>query len=38
MSTEEASRTLVCSVLFLDLAGYSMLGVSEQIKLKQKFN
>jgi len=38
MTTDEASRTLVCSVLFLDLAGYSMLGVSEQIKLKQKFN
>ena len=33
-----ASRTLVCSVLFLDLAGYSMLGVGEQIKLKHKFN
>src|SRR6185295_5122144 len=32
------ARTLVCSVLFLDIAGYSMLGVSEQIKLKQKFN
>jgi class 3 adenylate cyclase len=38
MSKDEASRTLVCSVLFLDLAGYSKLGVSEQIKLKQKFN
>src|SRR5437868_12884416 len=33
-----ASRTHVCSVLFLDLAGYSMLGVGEQIKLKHKFN
>ena len=32
------ARTLVCSVLFLDLAGYSMLGVAEQIKLKQRFN
>src|SRR5947209_7087650 len=32
------ARTLVCSVLFLDLAGYSMLGVGEQIKLKHKFN
>jgi class 3 adenylate cyclase len=38
MSADAASRTLVCSVLFLDLAGYSMLGVAEQIKLKQKFN
>jgi class 3 adenylate cyclase len=35
---EESSRTLVCSVLFLDLAGYSRLGVGEQIRLKQKFN
>src|SRR5438045_7998478 len=32
------ARTLVCSVLFLDIAGYSQLGVSEQIKLKQRFN
>ena len=36
--SEEASRTLVCSVLFIDIAGYSMLGVGDQIKLKQKFN
>ena len=36
--SEEASRTLVCSVLFIDIAGYSQLGVSDQIKLKQKFN
>jgi class 3 adenylate cyclase len=35
---EESSRTLVCSVLFLDIAGYSRLGVGEQIRLKQKFN
>ena len=34
----EASRTLVCSVLFIDIAGYSMLGVGEQIKLKHRFN
>ena len=33
-----SSRTLVCSVLFIDIAGYSRLGVSEQIRLKQKFN
>jgi hypothetical protein len=32
------SRTLVCSVLFLDIAGYSRLGVSEQIELKHGFN
>src|SRR6476659_4813208 len=36
--SEAAGRTLVCSVLFLDLASYSMLGVAEQIKLKHKFN
>ncbi len=34
----EASRTLVCSVLFLDIADYSRHGVSEQIKLKERFN
>ena len=32
------SRTLVCSVLFLDIAGYSQKGVAEQIRLKQSFN
>jgi len=31
-------RTLVCSVLFLDIAGYSQKGVAEQIRLKQSFN
>jgi class 3 adenylate cyclase len=31
------ARTLVCSVLFLDIAGYSQRGVSEQIRLKQSF-
>jgi class 3 adenylate cyclase len=35
---DDASRTLVCSVLFTDIAGYSQLGVGEQIRLKQKFN
>ena len=34
----ESSRTLVCSVLFLDIAGYSRLGVTQQIQLKQRFN
>jgi class 3 adenylate cyclase len=33
-----ASRTLVCSVLFLDIAGYSRLGVTQQIQLKESFN
>ena len=32
------SRTLVCTVLFLDIAGYSQRGVAEQIRLKQSFN
>jgi len=32
------ARTLVCSVLFLDIAGYSQKGVAEQIRLKQSFN
>ncbi len=34
----ESSRTLVCSVIFLDIAGYSRLGVSDEIRLKQSFN
>jgi class 3 adenylate cyclase len=38
MSAGAGSRTLVCSVLFLDIAGYSKLGVSEQIRLKRRFN
>ncbi|HET7198933.1 MAG TPA: adenylate/guanylate cyclase domain-containing protein [Burkholderiales bacterium] len=35
---QESSRTLVCSVLFLDIAGYSRLGVTDEIRLKQTFN
>jgi hypothetical protein len=44
MSTEPVetppsdSRTLIASVLFIDIAGYSRLGVTEQIRLKQSFN
>ena len=34
----DASRTLVCSVLFVDVVGYSRLDVGEQIRLKQRFN
>jgi hypothetical protein len=34
----DSSRTLVCSVLFLDIVGYSRLGVTQQIQLKQSFN
>ena len=37
-STADDSRTLISSVLFLDIAGYSRLGVTDQIKLKQNFN
>ena len=32
------SRTLVCSVLFIDIVGYSKKGVGEQVKLKRVFN
>jgi len=35
---ENAGRTLVCSVLFLDIADYSSKPVAEQLQLKQSFN
>jgi class 3 adenylate cyclase len=35
---ETASRTLVCSVLFVDIVGYSKRGVGEQVKMKRAFN
>jgi class 3 adenylate cyclase len=35
---DESSRTLVCSVLFLDIVDYSMMGVEQQLQLKQRFN
>jgi class 3 adenylate cyclase len=35
---EGAGRTLVCSVLFLDIADYSSKPVAEQLQLKQAFN
>ena len=35
---EGAGRTLVCSVLFLDIAEYSRKPVAEQLQLKQAFN
>jgi class 3 adenylate cyclase len=35
---EGAGRTLVCSVLFLDIADYSQKPVAEQLQLKQGFN
>jgi class 3 adenylate cyclase len=33
-----SSRTLVCSVLFLDIAGYSQRAVTDQIRIKERFN
>src|SRR3982750_3430900 len=35
---ESSGRTLVCSVLFLDIVEYSKKPVSEQLALKQEFN
>jgi class 3 adenylate cyclase len=35
---ESAGRTLVCSVLFSDIADYSQKSVAEQLQLKQAFN
>ena len=35
---EESGRTLVCSVLFLDLIGYSKKAVAEQHEAKHQFN
>jgi len=35
---DESGRTLVCSVLFLDLIGYSKKAVTEQHEVKQQFN
>lgn len=35
---DHSNRTLVCSVLFIDIVGYSKKGVGEQVKVKQVFN
>ena len=35
---EPSGRTVVASVLFLDIVGYSTKGVSQQVELKQAFN
>ncbi len=35
---ESSSRTLVCSVLFLDIVEYSKKPVTDQLQLKQAFN
>jgi class 3 adenylate cyclase len=36
--SEEPNRTLVCSVLFIDIVDYSKHDVTEQVRLKQRFN
>jgi class 3 adenylate cyclase len=36
--SEQSTRTLVCSVLFLDIVGYSKQAVVDQVRLKQTFN
>lgn len=38
MMPERANRTFICSVLFLDIAEYSKKPVSDQIRLKDRFN
>jgi hypothetical protein len=35
---EDSGRTRVCSVLFLDIVDYSKRDVTEQVRLKQRFN
>src|SRR4051812_3027247 len=35
---ENTGRTLVCSVLFLDIVGYSKQSVADQHRVKQAFN
>jgi class 3 adenylate cyclase len=35
---EELNRTLVCSVLFIDIVDYSRHDVAEQVRLKHRFN
>ncbi|HEV7476648.1 MAG TPA: hypothetical protein VGO02_02815 [Burkholderiales bacterium] len=36
--SEELNRTLVCSVLFIDIVDYSKHDVAEQVRLKHRFN
>lgn len=36
--TEESGRTLVCSVLFIDIVAYSKKAVAEQYEVKRRFN
>jgi class 3 adenylate cyclase len=36
--SEDSGRTRVCSILFLDIVDYSKRDVTEQVRLKQRFN
>jgi class 3 adenylate cyclase len=36
--TDQVNRTIVCSVLFMDVVGYSKDGVDEQVRVKRKLN
>lgn len=36
--SENPNRTLICSVLFLDIEGYSKKSVADQLNLKRQFN
>jgi predicted enzyme related to lactoylglutathione lyase len=36
--SEESGRTLVCSVLFIDIVAYSKHSVTEQYQIKRRFN
>jgi class 3 adenylate cyclase len=38
MTEIQTSRTLICSVVFLDIVEYSRLPVAQQIRLKEQFN
>ncbi len=38
MTPERANKTLICSVAFLDIAGYSSKRVAEQIRFKERLN
>src|SRR5260370_13260778 len=35
---DHTNRTVICSVLFLDIVDYSLRSVAEQIALKERFN
>src|SRR5262249_17838561 len=36
--SEDSGRTLVCSVLFIDIVAYSKKAVAEQFEIKRRFN